>query len=95
MKHRLQEFVGMPGTKGKLKGPMVSTITGFMGGIAKHRVASGAGGGGAVTVYRNDAGELCGHRTVYCGIRSTFTGKTKKELREWLAVEWPLCHRAD
>jgi hypothetical protein len=90
-KIQLHQFQGMTGVKGKLKGPLVSSVTGFMREIQKYRIVSGAGSYGAINVYRDDKGKLRGERHVrhFCEASAEF--ETKKQMRDWLTEQLPLC----
>jgi hypothetical protein len=84
----LHQFSGLNGIRrGRAKGVMVNSVTGFMSALRKHRVATDAGDHGAITVWRDDAGNYQGAFTRW---HSTIDHKgfpTKTALRKWL-VEW-------
>ena len=92
MKQHLCEFVGMPGVKKKLKGPLVSSVSAFMREINKYRIVSGAGSYGSLNLYRDDKGILRGERHVRHFTAAHAEFKTKKAARDWLAEQLPLCH---
>jgi hypothetical protein len=78
----------IPGVKGgRLKGPMASTVTGFMTALQKYRACSDAGDHGSVMVYRDDDGNFRCMFCVWQMARERQTFKTKAQVRAWLK-EW-------
>lgn len=81
----LYTFKGMPGVRSKhLRGPMASTVTGFMAALRKYRICSDAGDYGAVNVYRDDDGNYRCSFQVFYSTKGAGTFKTKRDVEKWL-----------
>jgi len=91
MSQHLHTFVGLSGVKrGRLRGVMAESVTGFMKALTSFRICTAAGDHGAATVYRDDAGNwrCCFH--VWREPREEQCFKTKAEVREWLKLWLPV-----
>lgn len=87
----LHQFGSLPGVKGgRLKGPMVGSISGFMSALRKYRVCSDAGDHGSVMVYRDDDGRLRCYFMRWHSIVEEQNYKTKAEVRAWLKKWLPV-----
>jgi hypothetical protein len=85
MKEQIYTFKGMPGVRAKqLRGPMKSSLTGFLAALRKYRVCSDAGDHGAVLVYRDDDGTYRCSLQAWCVTKAEGTFKTKREVAAWL-----------
>jgi hypothetical protein len=90
---RLHDFADLPGIRGgKARGPMAASATAFIAALRSHRVVSGAGDHGSVTVWRDDAGKLRCAFSRYRAIVDTREFSTKLDVRCWLAKWLPRMH---
>lgn len=90
----LHTYRGMPDVRRRsLKGPMVSSVSGFLTALRKHRICSAAGDDGAVNVYRADDGT---YRCSFCRYLAYLSNEkftTKTAVRRWLKEWLPKMHR--
>ena len=84
------EFVGLPGVVGNLPGICISpSLRQFKRTLLEHRACSTAADNGAVTIWRDDAGQWRGDRSRYWVTQATLTCRTKSEVWMWLRKQLP------
>lgn len=84
------EYAGLPGVKAKrLGGVMVNSPTGAMKSIRECRVCSAAGDHGAVTLWRDDEGNLRTCFQVRWSTVAAETHATRDSALRWLKAWWP------
>lgn len=85
-------FVGLEGIRKKeVGGKFVGTPAAAIRALKDNRVASLAGDRGAVTVWRDDAGNLRGDFSRWRITQDSILAKSKAELRRWLDRVAPQC----
>lgn len=90
----LHEFHSLPGVKGgHLRGPMARTVSDFRRAMVDHRAVSSAGDLGAVTVWRDDAGQWRVAFMQYRAIIDTAEFTSKAAVLAWLRIWLPKQHQ--
>lgn len=85
-------FVGLEGIrKKKIDGKFVASPAAAIRALTDNRVASLAGDRGAVTVWRDDAGNLRGDFSRWQITQDSILAKSKAELRRWIDRVAPQC----
>lgn len=89
----MAHFTGLAGVRQKkIAGVLVNrTISAFMTAIKKHRVASAAGDMGAITLWRDDRGQLRGAFCRYLSVLSEEQFTSQAAARRWLSSWLPEC----
>jgi len=86
---------GLAGVKAPMvKAARANSVTAFLNAIRKTRAVSGANDNGAITVWRDDAGDI---RAAFCQYKvdvATGTFKNTSDLRKWLKVWFPKTYNA-
>ncbi len=86
----VHEFIGLDGVKGgKLKGPLISSVSGVYATLRKYRVCAAAGDHGSITVWLDDVGwcHVGFYRHMARVAEQTFPRKT--HAYAWLIEWWP------
>jgi hypothetical protein len=58
MRSIIDEYTGLTGVRGNLKGPRSKSISGIIRALDRYRVTSDAGDHGAITAWVDDAGRM-------------------------------------
>lgn len=78
-------YINLDGVKGgKLEGPMVASVSGFMTALRSHRVASAAGDSGAITVWIDDQGLIHCDRSAFQVTQEKQVFNRKSHVQKWL-----------
>ncbi len=90
----LCDFHSPPGVKGgRLKGPMVRTVTDFRHAMVSNRAVSAAGDHGAVMVWKDDHGRWCCRFMRYQRAINDAAFYSKEGVFRWLRTWLPKQHQ--